>query len=103
MSECPQCNKTITGKELRNSFSSKPYRLCPHCSQPFCVDGATKRRKVVALVLAVVSLALTSCLHFLGNNWLIPSIASCIILGVFIYLANKRVIFVPYEKDDSTN
>jgi hypothetical protein len=36
-------------------------------------------------------------LYFRGSHWLIPALASYIILGVLIYWGNKRVLLVPYK------
>ena len=101
MPECPHCRQVIDGKDIRDSLSIKPYRPCPSCARPFTVDVSTKYRQAVALAIALISLAFTLGWFFRGTGWLIPAIISYIILAVFLYLANKRVVFVPYEKDQN--
>jgi hypothetical protein len=98
MPECPHCKKAIDGKAIRGKLSFKPYKSCPFCKQPFTVDVSTKNRQVIATVFALISLALTLGMYFQGMDWLIPSIVSYLLLGVFIYWGNKHVVFVVYEK-----
>ncbi len=98
MPECPHCRKIIDGKDLRDQFSFKRYRLCPSCGSPFTVDLATRYRQAIGLVIALISLALTMGLYFKGTDWLFPAILSYIVLGLYIYWGNKRVLFVPYKK-----
>ncbi len=99
MPECPHCKQVIEGKDLQDQISFKRYRTCPSCAQPFTVDVSTKYRQAIGLLIALISLALTLGLFYQGTDWLIPAIISYIILGLLIYWGNKRVIFVPYEKD----
>ncbi|UCH66471.1 MAG: hypothetical protein JSW63_04905 [Ignavibacterium sp.] len=103
MPECPHCKKVVDGNELRKQFSIKAYRLCPSCGSPFTVDLATRHRQVIALVIAIISLVLTLGLYFQGTDWLIPAIISYVVLGLFIYWGNKRVVFVPYGKKKLQN
>ena len=51
MPECPNCKKELSGKDLREQFSLKRYRLCPSCNHSFTVDTATKYRQAVVLEL----------------------------------------------------
>ena len=99
MPECPHCKQVIKGKDLQDQISFKRYRTCPSCAQPFTVDVSTKFRQVIGILIALISLAFTLGLFYLGTDWLIPTIISYIILGLLIYWGNKRVIFVPYDKD----
>ncbi len=103
MFECPHCKQVIEGKDLRDQFSFKRYRTCPSCTQQFTVDVSTKYRQAIGILIALISLALTLSLIYQGTDWLIPTIISYIILGLFIYWGNKRVIFVPYKKDRNTS
>ena len=99
MRACPHCKQVIEGKDLQAQISFKRYRTCPSCAQPFTVDVSTKYRQVIGLLIALISLTLTLGLFYRGTDWLIPAIISYIILGLLIYWGNKRVIFVPYDKD----
>jgi len=103
MPECPHCRQVIDGKDLRDQFSLKPYRSCSSCARPFTVDVSTKYRQAIGLVIAFFSLVLTFGWFFRGIDWLIPAIISYIILGLFIYWGNKRVVFVPYEKGQNAS
>jgi len=98
MPECPHCKQIIDTKDLRDQFSIKSYRTCPSCKQLFTVDASTKRRQATALAMALIALILTLALLFKGPELLIPSILTYIVLGLFIYWGNKRVVFIPYEK-----
>jgi len=99
MPECPHCKQVIEGKDLQDQVSIKRYRTCPSCTQPFTVDVSTKYRQVIGILIALISLALTFGLFYLGTDWLIPAIIRYIILGLLIYWGNKHVIFIPYDKD----
>ena len=97
MPKCPNCEIDIDGKQIRGRFSIKPYQNCPSCGKPFTIDKESKRRQKVAIPLALLSLALTIGLFSNNEVWIIPTFFSYIILGIYIYRANKRVEFVPYE------
>ncbi len=98
MPSCPHCGKAITGEDLRQSFSLRPYRACPFCKGLFTVDGSTKRRQAFGIVLALISMVLTLALHDRGVTWLAPAIVSYIFLGLFVYWGNRHVMFVPYSR-----
>ncbi len=60
------------------------------------MDAGTKRRQVIAIVLALVSLYLTIRLMIDGVNWLMFACLSYGVLAAYIYFANSRVVAVPY-------
>ena len=103
MPECPHCKQVIEGKDLQDQISFKRYRSCPSCAQPITVDVSTKYRQAIGILIAFISLALTFGLFYRGTDWLIPAIISYIILGLFIYWGDKRVVFVPYNKDQNAS
>ena len=41
----------------------------------------------------------TLLLYYENVDWLIPALASYVALGLILYWGNKKVFFVPYEKD----
>ncbi len=102
MPACPHCGVLIDGRDLARQLSFKQYRICPSCAGRFTVDTSTKYRQIIGIFMAGVSLALTMSLYFLGTKWLILALISYLILGLFIYWANRRVLFVPSEKAQST-
>jgi hypothetical protein len=78
--------------------------VCPNCAGKFTVDARTKRRQAVCLVIALVSLAFTMLLYFQGSQWLIPALASYVVLGALVYWGNKRVLLVRHgDREDSGN
>lgn len=79
----------------------KNYRKCPYCSDFITVDKKTKRRQAIFLLLTLGSLVLTILWYFQDSKWFIPAMLSYLIIGVFLYWANKRVLLVPYEKDEN--
>jgi endogenous inhibitor of DNA gyrase (YacG/DUF329 family) len=97
MPKCPYCEIDIDGKQIRKRLSLKSYQNCPSCGKPFTIDKESKRRQKVAIPLALISLVLTLGLFSDNEAWIIPAFFSYIILGLYIYRANKRVEFVPYE------
>lgn len=99
MPECSRCKQVIEGKDLQDQVSFKRCRSCPSCAHPFTVDVSTKYRRVIGLLIAIISLALIFGLFYGGTDWLIPTIISYIILALFIYRSNMRVVFVPYDND----
>ena len=72
-------------------------RQCPDCAKFFEVDPDTKRRQAYFIVLALVSLVFTGLLYFGDATWLIPAVASYVLLAGLIYRANKRVRLVPVK------
>lgn len=98
MSKCPHCKHKIDGKYLLDHFSLKPCTVCPSCKCLFTVDRSTKYRQAIAVIIALVSLVLTLGLFTTGTILFIPAAVSYIVLGFYIYWANKLVVFIPYEK-----
>jgi hypothetical protein len=87
----------IKVNELPHPGLFENYRDCPHCAGKFTADPDTKRRQLLLLPLGLISLAVTLLLYFAGTQWLAPALISYAILGSFLYWANKKVFFVPYE------
>jgi hypothetical protein len=99
MLTCPHCEVEVRIKELPYQGYFKSFRICPNCEGSFVVDKDTKIRQAIFFVIATISLVTTTLLYLKGTDWLIPTIVSNVTLGVFVYWANKRVSFVPYEKE----
>lgn len=99
MLTCPHCGNEIRVRELPHQGWFENFRICPDCGGAFTVDTKTRRRQAFCLVLAVIALILTLMLHFEGASWLLPAVVSYAVLGLGIYLGNRRVRFVTYRKD----
>ena len=82
---------------IRDRDSLKAYQNCPSCGKPFTIDKESKRRQIIGIAIALISLALTLGLFSDNEALIIPAVCSYIVLGLYIYRANKRVEFVPYE------
>ena len=98
MQTCPHCNIEIRVRELRHQGLFKNFRICPNCGGSFTVDKDTKYRQAAFIVIAVISLVFTILLYYQDSKWLIPALGSYVVLGLFIYWGNKKVLFVPYQK-----
>lgn len=103
MKKCPHCYAEIKINELPHQGFFDSYRVCPKCGGSFTSDKDTKYRQALCLFIAIISLAVTMLLYLQGTEWLIPAIVSYVILGLIIYWGNKRMFFVPYQKDQNTN
>ena len=101
MQSCPHCNKKIKLAELRYQGMFKNYRICPYCHDYVTVDKKTKRRQVIFLLIVMASLVLTILLYFEGTKWLVPTLISYLIFGIYLYWANQRVFLVPYKKEEA--
>ena len=97
MPNCPFCNFLISGKDVTNTISFKPYSSCPNCDGHYTVDRATKRRQIIAILIVLISLTFTIGWCFLNQEWLIPSIVSYIVLIGFIIWANRKVRYIAYK------
>ena len=100
MQHCPHCNKKVSLAELPYQGMFENYKKCPYCRGRFIVDEKTRRRQILFLLMAVGSLALTVLLYLQGTRWLFPAIVSYLMLGIYLYWANKGVRLVQYKKDD---
>lgn len=98
MLACPHCDEEIRSDDLRRYPSLfANYKVCPYCEGRFTVDRRTKRLHLLALIVAVVSLAFTMLLYYRSTVWLVPSIASYVVLGAIIFLGNRRMYLVPSD------
>ena len=99
MATCPYCNVEIRLNELPHQGLFKSFRICPQCGKIFEVDKHTKTRQSIFIVVLFFSLAFTVLLYYGNRNWLIPALVSYLIVGVIVYLGNKRLFLVPYKND----
>ena len=51
--------------------------------------------------MLLVSLVFTLFLYFDDTAWLVPALVSYVFLGLLLYCGNKKVFFVPYNKDQA--
>lgn len=63
------------------------------------MDRDTKIRQALFLVIAFISLGFTAMLQFDGHHWLLPAIASYVVMAIALYRGTKKVFFVPYDKE----
>ena len=94
----PPFSIDIRVREIPHQGLFKSFRICPNCERSFRVDIDTKCRQAACLVIAVISLAFTILLYFLGSEWLTPTLVSYVALGLLIYWGNRQLFFVPYKK-----
>lgn len=99
MHSCPFCSGLFDVRALPHQSWWKNYRLCPQCGGKITVDRDTKIRQILFIVIAFISLGFTVMLHFEGNAWLLPALASYLVMAVVLYWGTKHVRFVPYESD----
>jgi hypothetical protein len=92
----------IRVREIRHQGLFKNFRICPNCLGSFTVDTKTKYRQAAFIVIAIISLAFTLLLYYRDSKWLIPALVSYVVLGLLIYWGNKKVFFVPYQKDQNS-
>lgn len=97
MLTCPHCHDEVQLRLLPHPKVWKNYRECPHCGRYFTVDAMTRRRQAVFIGLAAVALVLTILVEIRGLAWAAPAAVSYALLGLSIYLGNKRVLLVPYR------
>lgn len=99
MKICPHCKVEIRVRELPHQGLFNTYRICPDCGGSFTVDRDTKYRQAACLIIALISLVFTMLLYYKNEEWLIPALASYVSLGLIIYWGNRKLYFIPYEKD----
>jgi len=99
MHACPLCQQRFHVRELPHQSWWKNYRLCPHCQAKITVDKDTKTRQRLFLIVVCISLLFTAMLQFQGNAWLLPALASYLVMGIALYWGTKHVYFVPYQDD----
>lgn len=98
MKACPYCNTGIDIRKLDHPGLFANYRVCPECGGLFTVDTDTKYRQAIFIVIALISLVYTLQLYFCGSEWLVPSLASYVVLGLLMVWGNRKVYFVPFTK-----
>ena len=100
MQECPHCNEEIQIRELPHPGLFANFRVCRKCGGSFTVDPDSKRRQVLFIVVLLVSLVFSVFLYFGGTDWLIPALASYIVLTALLYCGNKKLFLVPYDEGE---
>ncbi len=50
----------------------------------------------------MISLVFTVLLYFGDVGWLMPALASYVVLGLLLYWGNKNVFLVPYSKGQNS-
>jgi uncharacterized protein (DUF983 family) len=104
MPTCPHCKIEICIRKLPYQGFFVSFRICPNCGGSFAVDTDTKYRQAAMIVILVISCAFTILLYYRDSKWLIPALASYVVLVLLFYWGNKKLFFVPYQKvQNSTN
>lgn len=93
---CPMCGSDMRSRNLLPRFSLKPYRVCPDCNAKYAPDSKTRKRQVPVVILALIALGLTAAVGLKGFGWLLPAVASHIILWIYIGYAISHVTYVEY-------
>lgn len=93
---CPVCSSDMRSRSLLSHYSLKPYRVCPDCQARYTADSKSKRRQVLIAILALVALGLTAAVRFEGLGWLLPAVASYIVLWVYVGYALSKIVYVRY-------
>ena len=96
---CPHCGVPIELRKLDHPGLFANYRLCPDCKEAFTVDDKTRRRQMICIGIALLSLAFTVLLYFGENDWLLPALVSYALLAMLIYYGNRRVKLVPRDRN----
>ena len=96
MLACPHCHTEINLAHLPHPSLFASHRICPSCGRSLTIDRETKTRQLIALPFGLLSLTLTLLLYFDGTQWLVPAVASYVILAALIYWGNKHVRLVPF-------
>lgn len=99
MHKCPLCCNQFRVKELGYGRIFTNYRICPHCDGKIIVDKDTRYRYLVFIVISLISLVFTLFLYFDGSKWLVPALATYVVMGVYLYWCTNNVYFVPYGKN----
>lgn len=99
MHRCPYCHAQFHVRALPHQSWWKNYRVCPSCLGRITVDADTKIRQALFLVLALISLGFTAMLQFDGQHWLLPALASYLVMAIALYRGTKKVFFVPYDSN----
>ena len=95
---CPVCGSDMRSRSLFSHYSLKPYQVCPDCGAKYTTDSKTRRRQVPIFILAMIMLGMTAVVGIKGFAWLLPAIASHIILWVYVGYAVSRIKYVQYHK-----
>ncbi len=93
---CPVCGSDMRSRSLLSHYSLKPYRVCPDCNAKYRADPKTRKRQIPIALLALTALVLTLAVGLEGMAWLLPAIASHIILWVYIGYAISKTVYVRY-------
>ena len=74
------------------------------CQGKFTPDAKTKQLQAFGIFIGIISLVMTMLLYFDGTRWLVPAAISYVVMGLWLYVGNKRIFLVPYGKvKDTTN
>ena len=83
---------------MLQNLSLKPYRVCPDCNGKYTADSKSRKRQIPIAVLALISLGLTCAVGLKGSGWLVPAVASHVVLWVYVGYAVSKIIYVPYRE-----
>ena len=78
-------------------YSLKPYRVCPDCQVEYTVDTATKRRRWLIALFAMITIAVVLVSHDRGFPWSLATFLSGIGLLGYVGYALSRMTYVEYR------
>lgn len=93
---CPVCGSDMRSRSLLSQLSLKPYRVCPDCNAKYVSDPKTRKRQAPIIILAMIAFGLTAAVGLKGSGWLLPAVASHIIMWAYIGYTISHVKYVKY-------
>jgi len=88
----------MRSRSLLSHYTLKPYRVCPDCHTKYTSDRKTKRRSIVIVILALVTLGLSIAVSVRGSEWLLPDVVSIVILWAYLGYTLSKVTYVLYHE-----
>lgn len=86
----------MRSRRLLSPDIMKPYRECSDCGCRYTVDSRTRKRQLPIAALALLAFGLTIAVGVYGMAWLLPAIASHIVLWIYIGLTVSKMTYVQY-------
>ena len=86
----------MRSRSLISYYSLRPYPVCPDSKSKYTIDPKTRKRQVPIIILVLVTMGLTFAVGLKGSAWLLPTVASHIILWIYIGYALSMVTYIKY-------
>ena len=94
---CPVCGSDMRGGDLLSFQGLKAYRVCPDCKSKYTTDPETKKRALMIVFFALLTLALSTAGLLVGPPWGFLAFMAGTGLLIYVGYVLSKMTYIEYQ------